>query len=173
MHISLVVDPNDYRWQLLGKILNIFEMRKTKKIIAKFTQVKTAINCIKIVLTSMFFSTKISHVVEELEHREDLREFLGIKEEEVPRTAYIYTFLSKFDLNSFIAMILRILNSITKRRTRNTRLIIDCTDVSVDINWFRKPIKQRDLEGKDYKWGYSTKGLFVVSISSTSSFGKT
>ena len=35
-------------------------------------------------------------------------------------------------------MILRILNSITKRRQRNTRLIIDCTDVSVDINWFRK-----------------------------------
>ena len=52
MHISLVVDPNDYRWQLLGKILNIFEMRKTKKIIAKFTSpVRTAINCIKITLT--------------------------------------------------------------------------------------------------------------------------
>ncbi len=39
----------------------------------------------------MFFSTKISHVVEELEQREDLREFLRIKEEKVPRTAYIYS----------------------------------------------------------------------------------
>ena len=82
MQIPLAVDPNDYRWQLLKKILNIFEMRKTKKIIAKFTQVKTAINCIKITLTSMFFSTRISHVVEELRRREDLREFLRIKEEE-------------------------------------------------------------------------------------------
>jgi len=161
MHIPLVVDPNDYRWQLLAKVLNIFEMRKTKKIIARFTsQIKTAINCMKITLTSMFFSTKISHVVEELKRREDLREFLGIKED-VPETGYIYTFLSKFDLNSFIAMILRILNSITKRRQRNTRLIIDCTDVSVDINWFRKPVKQADLEGKDYRWGYSAKGMFV------------
>jgi len=159
MHISLVVDPNDYRWQLLAKVLNIFEMRKTKKIIARFTQIKTAINCMKITLTSMFFSTKISHVVEELKRREDLREFLGIKED-VPETGYIYTFLSKFDLNSFIAMILRILNSITKRRQRNTRLIIDCTDVSVDVNWFRKR-KQADLEGKDYRWGYSAKCLWV------------
>ena len=58
-------------------------------------------------------------------------------------------------------MILRILNSITKRRQRNTRLIVDCTDVSVDINWFRKPVKQRDLEGKDYRWGYSAKGMFM------------
>ena len=58
-------------------------------------------------------------------------------------------------------MILRILNSITKRRARNTKLIVDCTDVSVDINWFGKPVRQRDLEGKDYKWGNSSKGMFV------------
>lgn len=137
MEIPLVVDASDCRWQLLAKILNVFELRKTKKIIARFTQIKTAINSIKIILTSMFFSTKISHVVEELEQREDLREFLGIKEEEVPRTAYIYSFLSRFSLNSFISMILRILNSITRKRQRNT-LIVDCTDVSVDINYFRK-----------------------------------
>ncbi|MBO8180456.1 MAG: transposase, partial [Archaeoglobus sp.] len=96
-----------------------------------------------------------------MRRREDLREFLRIKEEEVPRAAYIYAFLSKFDLNSFISMILQILNSITKKRQRNTKLIVDCTDVSVDINWFRKPVKQKDLEGKDYRWGYSAKGLFI------------
>ncbi len=109
----------------------------------------------------MFFSTKISHVVEELGQREDLREFLGIKEGKVPKTSYIYSFLSRFDLKNFISMILRILNSVAKRRARNTKLIVDCTDVSVDVNWFRKPVKQVDLEGKDYRWGYSAKGCFV------------
>ena len=69
MEIPLVVDQSDCRWQLLAKVLNIFEMRKTKKIIARFTQIKTAINCMKITLTSMFFSTRVSHVVEELEQR--------------------------------------------------------------------------------------------------------
>ena len=58
-------------------------------------------------------------------------------------------------------MVLRILNSITKRRARNSKLIIDCTDVSVDINWFKKPLRQKSLQGKDYKWGYSAKGKFV------------
>jgi len=122
MHIPLVVDQSDCRWQLLAKILKVFELRKTKKIIAKFTS-QTAISRMKVVLTSMFFSTKISYVVEELKRREDLRESLGIKEEEVPRTAYIYSFLSRFDLNDFTAMILRVLNSITKKRARNTKLI--------------------------------------------------
>jgi len=40
-------------------------------------------------------------------------------------------------------------------------MIVDCTDVSVDINWFRKPVRQKDLEGKEYKWGYSSKGKFI------------
>ncbi|RLI79772.1 hypothetical protein DRP05_02735 [Archaeoglobales archaeon] len=69
------------------------------------------------------FSTRVSHVVEELEQREDLGEFLRIKEEIVPEAGYIYSFLLKFDLNDFTAMILRILNSIMKKRARNTRLI--------------------------------------------------
>jgi len=85
MQIPLVVDPNDYRWELLREILKVFEMRKTKKIIVKFTSpVKTVINCIKITLTSMFFSTTISHVVEELKHRDDLRKFLRMNEFNVP-----------------------------------------------------------------------------------------
>jgi len=162
MQIPLVVDQSDYRWQLLGKLLNIFDFRKVKKIIAKFASpIKTAINCMKVTLTSMFFSTTISHVVEELKRRDDLRKFLGMKEEEVPKEGYVYAFLSRFNLNSFVSMTLRILNSVTRKRARNTRVIVNCTDVSVDINWFRKPVRQRGLEGKEYKWGYSSKGMFV------------
>ncbi len=161
MQIPLVVCQTDYRWQLLKNILKIFDCRKSRQIIAIYAPINPATAVIKIVLTSMFFSTKISHVVEELGQREDLREFLGIKEEKVPKTSYIYSFLSRFDLKNFISMILRILNSVTKRRARNTKLIVDCTDVGVDINWFRKPVRQRDLEGKDYRWGYSAKGCFV------------
>ncbi len=158
MYILLVIDPSDYRWQLLKNILKILDLRKTRRIIARYTSTRTAINCIKVILTSMFFSTTITHVVEELRRREDLRGFLRVSS---IKTTQIYSFLSKFSLNGFITMILRILNSITRKRQRNTKLIVDCTDVSLDINWFRKPVKQKDLEGKDYKWGYSSKGLFV------------
>jgi len=128
--------------------------------VARYAKLK-AIPILKVVTTSMFFSTRISHAIDELKQRKELREFMGIKEDEIPKESYVYTFLSKFSLNGFINMILRILNSITKRRARNSRLIVDCTDVSVDVNWFRRPVKQTNLRGKDYRWGYSAKGKFV------------
>jgi len=36
-------------------------------------------------------------------------------------------------------------------------LILDWTDISLDLNPFRK----RDMKDKPYKWGYSTKGFFL------------
>ncbi len=117
IRIPLVVDQSDYRWKLLSKILNIFDLRKVKRIIARYASLK-AIPVLKITTTSMFFSTQISHVVSELKQRKELREFIGIREKEVPKESYVYAFLSKFSLTGFIAMILRILNSITKRRAR-------------------------------------------------------
>jgi len=158
MNIPLVVDQSDYRWQLLANILKIFDFRKYRQIVSIYAPTK-AIAVMKIVMTSMYFSTTTSHVAEELKQRKELREFLGINE--VPDEGRIYSFLSRFDLNDFTAMILRILNQVTKRRARNTRIIVDCTDVSVDVNYFRKPVKQKDLEGKDYRWGYSAKGMFI------------
>ncbi len=160
MHIPLVVDQSDYRWKLLSKILNVFDLKRVKKIIARYTSMK-AIPILRIVTTSMFFSTPISHVIDEIKSKEKLREFIKLKEDEIPKESYIYSFLSKFSLNSFINMVLRILNSITKRRARNNKLIVDCTDVSLDLNWFKKPLRQRNLLKKDYRWGYSAKGKFI------------
>lgn len=159
MEIPLVVDLKDFRWDLLSKILNVFGLKKVKKIITRYTL--KAIPILKIVTTSIFFSTQISHVIDELRNKEELREFLKIKRDEIPKESYVYSFLSKFSLNGFINMVLRILNSITKRRKRNSKLIVDCTDVSVDVNWFKKPLKQKNLLKKDCRWGYSAKGKFI------------
>ncbi|RLI77799.1 IS5/IS1182 family transposase, partial [Archaeoglobales archaeon] len=74
---------------MLKKILKIFDLRKVRKIIARYTSLK-AIPVLKIVTTSMFFSTRISHVINELKQRKELREFLRIKEEEVPKEGYVY-----------------------------------------------------------------------------------
>jgi len=39
---------------------------------------------------------------------------------------------------------------------------VDSTDVSLDLNWFRKKITKADLEGKEFKWGYSpSKGYYI------------
>jgi len=54
------------------------------------------------------------------------------------------------------------LGSICVKRGRNRVLIVDSTDVSLDLNWFRKKITKADLEGKEFKWGYSpSKGYYI------------
>lgn len=158
MRIPLAVDQRDFRWELLANILNLFDSRETRKIVARHKRLES-IDFFKVVLTSMFFSTTIKYVVEELESREELREFLGVKD--VPSENQVYSFLCRFELESFVSMVLSVLNSTTRKRSRNTRLLVDCTDVTVDFNYLRNHVKQKDLEFKDYRWGYSTKGLFI------------
>ena len=86
MQIPLVVDQRDYRWQLLKKILKVFDLRKVRKIMARYTL--KAIPILKIVTASMFFSTRISHVTNELRNKEELRKFLKINKEEIPKVTF-------------------------------------------------------------------------------------
>ena len=44
-----------------------------------------------------------------------------------------------------------------KRRKKPSILILDWTDITLDLN----PFKRRDLRNKPYKWGFSTKGFFL------------
>ena len=54
------------------------------------------------------------------------------------------------------------LGSICVKRGRYRVLIVDSTDVSLDLNWFRKKITKADLEVKEFKWGYSpSKGYYI------------
>jgi len=38
----------------------------------------------------MFLSTRISHVISELRNKKDLREFIGIKKEEIPKEIKLF-----------------------------------------------------------------------------------
>ena len=44
-----------------------------------------------------------------------------------------------------------------RRKKKSSLLILDWTDISLDLN----PFKRRNLKEKPYKWGYSTKGFFL------------
>lgn len=115
---------------------------KTKTILARHVSpLKSIVSSLKIgmtLMTSVFSLTKISHVLEEL--KRDLRAFMKIERNGVPKKGYIYFLVSKFSLNQFINMILRILNSVCKKRARNSQIIGDCNDIRLDINHFRKPV---------------------------------
>jgi len=60
-------------------------------------------------------------------------------------------------------MVLRIVNAVCgKRKSGKTIIIGDTTNLTVDLNWFRKKYKREDLKVKDYKRVYSrSKGYYI------------
>jgi hypothetical protein len=162
MDTPLVIDEKDPKWELLSKILGIIRSRRVKKEMAKqgIKPVNMAGATIKIVLISMFFSVDISYVVEELNKRTELRRFANIGE--IPEAKVIYRFLSRFDEKQFVNLVSGVLSSMCAKRGRNKTILTDSTDISIDLNWFKKKIKKKDLEEKEFKWGYSpSKGYYI------------
>ena len=63
-------------------------------------------------------------------------------------------------------MALRTVNAVCeKRKSGKTIIIGDTTNLTVDIDRFRKKYKREDLKDKDYKWAYSrSKGYFSMKL---------
>ena len=162
MYPPLVVQKTDAKWTMLKEVLKIFDSRRARQELSKCgIPVRNGVGVLKIVLTAMFFSVEISYVVSELKHRKDLMRFLNLGD--VLETRHVYRFLSQFSPDTFIALVLRLLNlQCGKRSKRRAWLIVDSTDLQLDINWFRRRIKKADLEDREFKWGYSpSKGYYI------------
>jgi len=58
---------------------------------------------------------------------------------------------NRFTVDQFVDMALRTVNAVYgKRKNGKTIRIRDITNLTVDINWFRKKYKSEDLKDKDY-----------------------
>ena len=157
MRLPVIPVKGDEKWELLSRIIDKLESRETKKALARngLTPVNKAIKLLKVIILAMFFELEISYTVSEVNKRLELRKFLKIEEEVKLRS--IYNFTSKFESEQFINLVFSILNANSKKRRNNPSiLILDWTDISLDLNPFRK----RDLKNEPYK-GYSTKGFFL------------
>ena len=118
--------------------------------------VNKAIDILKIVVLKCFL-LEISYVVSEINKRYELRKFLGIENE--VKLKSVYDFMSKFEAEQFANFVFSVINVNSKRKRKNaSTLILDCTDISLDLNPFKK---KKNLKNKPYKWGYSTKGFFL------------
>ena len=162
MKIPLVVDQEDPKWRLLGELLKCFGSRRFHQEMskAKVRPVPKGVNVIQVTMIALFFSEDLSYVVSELKKREETREFLHI--EYVPDAAYISRFLSRFTEKQFLQMVFGYLNSLCKKRSSQETLIIDSSDIQIDLNWFRRTIKKKDLEERDFAWAYSSsKGYYI------------
>jgi hypothetical protein len=75
----------------------------------------------------------------------------------------ISEFLSRFDDKIFYELVIKVLNSIHIKNNHGIRtIIVDGTDIRIDLNWFGRRISKKKLENKPYKWGYSkSKGHYI------------
>ena len=82
MKLPIYPVEGDEKWEILRKIIKKLESMEVKKALAReeITPVDKAIIILKIVILAIFFELEISYVVEEVNNREELRKFLGIKE---------------------------------------------------------------------------------------------
>jgi len=61
-----------------------------------------------------------------------------------------------------------ILNSeIRVKRRKTVTILMDLTDLQVDLNWHRKKISVKSLETRDFKWGFSKSKGFYISYKLT------
>jgi hypothetical protein len=159
----LIPIKEDFKWKLLSDILNIFDLRSTKQILSQYEilPLENAIPALKIILSSMFFCLEISYVVRELEDKKKLRKFMRIKS--VPSEDEVYSIISCFDPEQFINFVIVLLNNVCSRRKRGlSQIIIDSTDIDLDLNWFKRKISKKMLENRQFKWGHSThRGYFI------------
>ncbi|AKB46564.1 transposase, putative [Methanosarcina sp. Kolksee] len=109
----------------------------------------------------MFFSFEISYTIKELKEKESLRNFLKISL--VPTENEVYGILSKYEPQEFNAFVFELLNDLCpKRKSVSRGIIIDSTDMNLNLNWHAKKITQESLKNKEYKWGHSThRGFFI------------
>lgn len=163
MKPPLIPIKEDFKWRLLSDILNIFDLRSTKQILSQYEilPLEKSIPALKIVLTSMYFCLEISYVVRELEDKRKLRKFMRIKS--VPSEDEVYSIMSCFDPEQFINFVIVLLNNVCSRRKRGlSQIIIDSTDIDLDLNWFKRKISKKMLENRQFKWGHSThRGYFI------------
>jgi len=82
---------------------------------------------------------------------------------EVPDAKEVYRLLNRFLVEQFVDMVLRIVNTVCgKRKSVKIMIIGDTTNLTVNINWFKKKYTKANLKDNDYKWAYSkSKGYYI------------
>ena len=124
MKTPLVPAEDDLRGVLARNVPGIFEQREVRKIASKFgiKLLDRTIKVLKIVISSMCYGTNITFVISELKAKASLREFTGVYN--VLDAKEVYRLLSRFTVEQFVDMVLRIVNTVCGKRKSGKIMII-------------------------------------------------
>lgn len=164
MKISLNYDETDIKYTLLDDIFNIIDSRKVIQIFARNNVKNTTMmkKCLKILLTSIFFTCNVSDVVYEANRTENNAKFLGLTDG-IPSKDQVYEYLSRYDSSQYTNIVNSILKLNNRARGNSKKtFIVDASCVAHDINTARKYIPEEKLENISGKWAFSkNKGYYI------------
>jgi len=74
MEFPLIYDQKNFKWNLLGDILKIFDSRLTRQVFARqgLKPLNKFVKILKVVLIAIFFARDVSFVLNELEDQYEL-----------------------------------------------------------------------------------------------------
>ena len=157
MQPGLNYKEDDKKFILLGRVFEFIENEKTKNIMSRsgFRNRSMAVICIKIFFMSLFFNYELSRVIDELNDKEELRNFSKIYD--VPNEYQVSEYFSRYNIINLFKLANSLLSTFFKPHVNKTdEYIVDATPVACDINVIKQFIKDKHLKKLGLKWGYST-----------------
>ena len=116
-------------------MFEFIENEKTKNILSRsgFRNRSMAVICIKIFFISLFFNYEVSRVIDELNAKEELRNFSRIYD--VPSEYQVSEYFSRHNIFNFFKLANSVLSTFFKPHDNKTdEYIVDATPVACDIN---------------------------------------
>lgn len=163
MKPSINLDKKDPKICLLTKILKHFDDRSIQQLISRngIKNTNMMIDCIKIILMTMYFDYTISDMVREINRNKKLQTHFKIQNNFTEQQFYEY--FSRFNPNLFNNITNSICSRINKKNRSPIKIYLaDATPVAVDINTIKKYVSKEDLAKLNLKWGFSkTKNYYI------------
>ena len=168
MKPSINLDKKDPKIYLLTKILKLFDDRTTKQLLARnnIHNINLMLDCIKIILMTMYFDYTISDMVREINRNKKLQTHFKIQNNLSEQQ--FYEFFSRFDAEIFNKITNSMCAKIYKTNKNPVKTYLaDATPVAVDINTIKKYISKEELERLNLKWGFSKTKMHYIGFKVT------
>ena len=156
MKPSINLDKKDPKICLLTKILKHFYEKTIKQLLARndVHNINQMIDCIKIILMTMYYDYTISDMIRELNRNKKLQSHFNINN--ILTEQQFYEYFSRYNEEIFNNLVNSMCSKIYKPNRKAIKTyLVDATPVAVDINTIKKYITKEDLKKLNLKWGFS------------------
>ena len=168
MKPSINLDKKDPKICLLTKILKYFDDETIKQTLARNNvhNINQMIDCIKIILMTMYYDYTISDMIREIDRNKKLQTHFKINN--ILTEQQFYEYFSRYNEEIFNNLTNSMCSKIFKTNRKPIKTyLVDATPVEVDINTVKKYITGEDLKKLNLKWGFSKTKKYYIGFKVT------